>query len=385
MMFVTGVDHVVEPRAAEAAGARPDVTEGLPDARLDRAAGCTSVAGLAPGRAARPDGRIRPGRRAYPRRVAQLPRSGGRQWHSISAARARRDLVPVSDGAGEVTSVGAGVTARRGRRSRRRHVLSAGRRTGPGRGARLAARRHAQPTTPCSTRAALSAIPDGSLTRTRRVCRAPASRRGMRSFAPAARFAPGDTVLVLGTGGVSMLGAAAGPRRRRARHGHLVERREAGAALALGASRTAINYARTPEWDNEVLRLTGGRGVDCVVEIGGAGTFARSIQSLARGGKMCLIGFLAGPQGDTARSADDEGGEPARHLRRRSRDVRGDAPRGRPSTASAGRRSCASRSRRRPQALRASGLRRSSSARSSFRCSVRLQPDRAGLVRRTAA
>ena len=49
-----------------------------------------------------------------------------------------------------------------------------------------------------------------------------------------------------------------------------------------------------------MLRVTGGRGADCVVEIGGAGTLARSFRSLARGGKVALIGFLGGPQGDTA-------------------------------------------------------------------------------------
>jgi NADPH:quinone reductase-like Zn-dependent oxidoreductase len=70
-------------------------------------------------------------------------------------------------------------------------------------------------------------------------------------------------------------------------------------ALALGAS-DAINYTRAPEWDAEVLRVTGGRGADCVIEIGGAGTLARSFRALAHGGKVVLIGFLGGPQGDTA-------------------------------------------------------------------------------------
>src|SRR4029450_12772496 len=60
------------------------------------------------------------------------------------------------------------------------------------------------------------------------------------------------------------------------------------------------NYTRTPDWEKEVLRLTAGRGVDCVVEVGGAGTFARSVQSLAYGGKICLIGFVAGRDGDTS-------------------------------------------------------------------------------------
>jgi NADPH:quinone reductase-like Zn-dependent oxidoreductase len=42
------------------------------------------------------------------------------------------------------------------------------------------------------------------------------------------------------------------------------------------------------------LRLTAGRGVDCVVEVGGAGTLERSFESLAAGGKACLIGVLTG-------------------------------------------------------------------------------------------
>src|SRR5262249_40268343 len=66
---------------------------------------------------------------------------------------------------------------------------------------------------------------------------------------------------------------------------------------ALGAS-DGINYKETPEWDAEVLKLTGGRGVDCVVEVGGAGTLGRSFQALAHGGKVGLIGVLTGRAGD---------------------------------------------------------------------------------------
>jgi NADPH:quinone reductase-like Zn-dependent oxidoreductase len=73
---------------------------------------------------------------------------------------------------------------------------------------------------------------------------------------------------------------------------------KAGRVTALGAS-DVINYRRTPEWEQEVRRLTAGRGVDCVVEIGGAGTLSRSMRSLGRGGKIALIGFLAGRDGDT--------------------------------------------------------------------------------------
>ncbi len=105
---------------------------------------------------------------------------------------------------------------------------------------------------------------------------------------------PGDTVLCQGTGGVSMLGLqiarAAGARVIVISSSDEKLQR----ARALGAS-GGINYKATPEWDKEVQKLTNGRGVDCVIEIGGAGTLARSFQSLGYGGKVSLIGFLAGP------------------------------------------------------------------------------------------
>ena len=114
---------------------------------------------------------------------------------------------------------------------------------------------------------------------------------------PSARA--GDTVLVLGTGGVSIFALqfarSAGARViATSSTDHKLER-----LTSLGAS-DAINYTRTPDWEKEVLRRTDGRGVDCVVEVGGGGTFARSVQSLARGGKVCLIGFVAGRDGDTS-------------------------------------------------------------------------------------
>ena len=108
----------------------------------------------------------------------------------------------------------------------------------------------------------------------------------------------GDTVLVLGTGGVStfalQFARAAGVRVIATSSGdHKIERLRQMGVL------DGINYRRTPDWEKEVLRLSS-RGVDCVIEVGGAGTFARSVQSLARGGKVCLIGFVAGREGDTS-------------------------------------------------------------------------------------
>jgi NADPH:quinone reductase-like Zn-dependent oxidoreductase len=57
----------------------------------------------------------------------------------------------------------------------------------------------------------------------------------------------------------------------------------------LGAS-DVINYTETPDWDAKVGELTDGRGVDCIVEIGGPGTIAMSLKALAVGGHVSLIG-----------------------------------------------------------------------------------------------
>jgi NADPH:quinone reductase-like Zn-dependent oxidoreductase len=107
---------------------------------------------------------------------------------------------------------------------------------------------------------------------------------------------PGDTVLSLGTGGVSMFalqfGTAAGARVIvTSSSDEKIER-----VRALGASE-GVNYKTHPDWEKEVQRLTGGRGVDCVVENGGIGTLAKSFLCVGWGGKISLIGVLAGPEG----------------------------------------------------------------------------------------
>ena len=112
------------------------------------------------------------------------------------------------------------------------------------------------------------------------------------------RILPGDTVLALGTGGVSIF-AVQFARMSGARvivtssSDEKLER-----ANGLGAAGN-VNYARIPEWQEEVLRLTGGRGVDHVVEVGGAGTLSRSMQSVGFRGRISLIGVLAGREGET--------------------------------------------------------------------------------------
>ncbi|MGH9718154.1 MAG: zinc-dependent alcohol dehydrogenase family protein [Candidatus Acidiferrales bacterium] len=107
---------------------------------------------------------------------------------------------------------------------------------------------------------------------------------------------PGDTVLTLGTGGVSMfalqLATTAGARVIvTSSSDEKIER-----ARALGAS-DGVNYKTHPDWEKEVQRLTDGRGVDCVVETGGIGTLAKSFLCVGWGGKISLIGVLAGPDG----------------------------------------------------------------------------------------
>ena len=105
----------------------------------------------------------------------------------------------------------------------------------------------------------------------------------------------GDTVLMLGTGGVSvvalqlckMLGARA----------VITSSSEEKLARAktLGAWET-VNYRTNPDWDKAVLDLTGGLGVDHTVEVGGAGTLEKSITATKVGGSVGLIGVLTGGQ-----------------------------------------------------------------------------------------
>jgi NADPH:quinone reductase-like Zn-dependent oxidoreductase len=103
----------------------------------------------------------------------------------------------------------------------------------------------------------------------------------------------GDTVLVQGTGGVSIfaLQFASALGARVIVTSSSDEKLEQ--ARALGAWGT-INYAATPEWGREAHALTDGEGVDLVVEVGGAGTLAQSLAALGFGGRIALIGILSG-------------------------------------------------------------------------------------------
>jgi NADPH:quinone reductase-like Zn-dependent oxidoreductase len=103
------------------------------------------------------------------------------------------------------------------------------------------------------------------------------------------RVTAGDTVLTLGSGGVSVF-ALQFARILGARVIATTSSTEKAKRLtALGAS-DVVNYRVTPDWDEQVRALTDGRGVDCVVEIGGPGTIAMSLNALGVGGHISLIG-----------------------------------------------------------------------------------------------
>ena len=102
----------------------------------------------------------------------------------------------------------------------------------------------------------------------------------------------GETVLTLGTGGVSVFAIQFA----RAAGARVIATSSSDAKLekarALGAHDT-VNYRTHPEWQDEIRRLTDGAGVDHVVEVGGTGTLPRSIAATRPGGHIGLIGLLA--------------------------------------------------------------------------------------------
>jgi NADPH:quinone reductase-like Zn-dependent oxidoreductase len=112
----------------------------------------------------------------------------------------------------------------------------------------------------------------------------------------AATLRPGDSVLVQGTGGVSIfalqLARAAGAKVYATSSS--AEKRKR--LESLGAVAT-FDYKELPKWGDAVRAATGGRGVDVAVEVGGAGTFDQSVAALRYGGTMSILGILTGTAG----------------------------------------------------------------------------------------
>ncbi|HQN97691.1 MAG TPA: NAD(P)-dependent alcohol dehydrogenase, partial [Thermoanaerobaculales bacterium] len=205
-------------------------------------------------------------------------------------------LVPCSDGVGEVAAVGEGVS-RVAVGDRVATLFSQGRMGG-------------RPTVE-ELRATLGGPLDGTLAELmvlpeRGVIRVPehlsdaeaatlpcAALTAWSALVEQGRVAAGDTVLVQGTGGVSifalqfaqMLGARVIV--LSSSDDKLVKARRLGAWQE-------INYLDDPQWGKTVRELTGGVGVDHIVEVGGAGTLAQSLQAIRVGGEISLVGVLAG-------------------------------------------------------------------------------------------
>ena len=108
---------------------------------------------------------------------------------------------------------------------------------------------------------------------------------------------PGDNVLVLGTGGVSIFAL----QMAKVMGATVIATSSSDDKLekvtAMGADHV-INYKTVPQWGSRVQELTGGRGVDLVVEVGGPGTLPQSIAAVALGGHIALIGVLTGGAGE---------------------------------------------------------------------------------------
>ncbi len=213
--------------------------------------------------------------------------------------------IPMSDGAGEVVALGEGVTKWKvGDRVlslffpnwQSGQIEAAGFQSVPGDGADgFGCELYAGP------EAAFTRMPDGwSFEEAATLpCAALTAWRGM--FVET-RTKPGDWVLVQGTGGVSIFALqfakAAGAR--------VIATSSSEAKLeklrGLSADHV-INYKENPDWGKTAFEMTGGRGVDEVVEIGGPGTMAQSINACRPGGHISLIGVLTGISGEVPTAA----------------------------------------------------------------------------------
>jgi NADPH:quinone reductase-like Zn-dependent oxidoreductase len=213
--------------------------------------------------------------------------------------------IPMSDGAGEVIAVGEGVTKWKAGDKvislffpswQSGQIEAAGFASVPGDGADgFGCEYYAGPET------AFTRMPEGWTFDEAATlpCAALTAWRGMYVET---KTKPGDWVLVQGTGGVSIFALQFA----KATGARVIATSSSEAKLeklrALGADHV-INYKETPEWGKKAFELTGGRGVDEVVEIGGPGTMAQSINACRPGGHISLIGVLTGISGEVPTAA----------------------------------------------------------------------------------
>lgn len=210
-------------------------------------------------------------------------------------------LIPVADGAGEVAALGEGVSG-----------LAIGERVIPHfmpnwQGGAITARNLAamRGVTQPGSLAEYVAVPASSLVALPahldfvQGAALPIAATTAWNAVRSAQLRPGSVVVLLGTGGVSIFAlqfakASGATVILASSSDEKLER-----ARQLGADQL-INYRATPAWDEEVLRLTEGRGADLVVETVGGATFARALNAAALGGTVFTVGFVGG----TAASID---------------------------------------------------------------------------------
>jgi len=113
----------------------------------------------------------------------------------------------------------------------------------------------------------------------------------------AGKLQPGQTILLQGTGGVSLFGLQFG----KIAGANIIIISSSDAKLerarALGAHHT-INYKSTPDWEKEINKITDGRGVDVTLEVGGTGTLGKTLKATKYAGHVSMIGVLSGISGD---------------------------------------------------------------------------------------
>jgi NADPH:quinone reductase-like Zn-dependent oxidoreductase len=109
----------------------------------------------------------------------------------------------------------------------------------------------------------------------------------------AAETRPGDTVLIQGTGGVSIFALQFAKLAGARVLGTSSSDEKLSHAHSLGLD-AGLNYRQHPDWEKWALEQTGGEGVDLVVEVGGSGTFPRSLRAVRPRGVVAQIGVLSG-------------------------------------------------------------------------------------------
>jgi NADPH:quinone reductase-like Zn-dependent oxidoreductase len=208
------------------------------------------------------------------------------------------DLVPLADGAGEVVALGAGVTKWKvGDRVASSYFQTW--HSGPFHtsyfGHQLGARSHDGMLAEyvLLSEHGIVSVP-AHLSYEEAATLPCAALTAWSSLAESANRPPaGGTVLVQGTGGVSIFASQLALARGLRVLATTSSDQKARRLRELGVDEV-INYREHPAWHDEVLRRTDGEGVDHIIEVGGAGTLASSLQALKPGGTIALIGLLTG-------------------------------------------------------------------------------------------